>query len=96
MKQLLLGFVVLLSVGSVWAQNVLVDGYYRSDGTYVQGHYRSAPDGNKWNNLGPAKKGQGWNTYGRDRDGDGVWNQYDMDDDNDGLFDDYDDNQYGY
>lgn len=27
-----------------------VKGYYRSNGTYVQGHYRSAPDHNSYNN----------------------------------------------
>lgn len=31
-----------------------VRGYYRSNGTYVQPHYRSSPDGNFWNN---------WSTY---------------------------------
>jgi hypothetical protein len=29
---------------------VRVDGYYRKDGTYVQPHYRSNPDGNPYNN----------------------------------------------
>ncbi len=29
---------------------VYVDGYYRKDGTYVQPHYRSNPDGNPYNN----------------------------------------------
>lgn len=28
-----------------------VNGYYRSDGTYVQPHYRSDPDGNPNNNY---------------------------------------------
>lgn len=30
--------------------DVHVDGYFRKDGTYVRPHYRSAPDGNFWNN----------------------------------------------
>lgn len=30
-----------------------VDGYYRSDGTYVSPHIRSNPDGNPNNNLNP-------------------------------------------
>jgi len=30
--------------------NVWVSGYYRKDGTYVMGHWRSAPDGNPYNN----------------------------------------------
>jgi len=33
---------------------VWVRGYWRSDGTYVRPHWRSAPDGNPWNN---------WSTY---------------------------------
>ena len=32
-----------------YAQN-RVRGYYRKDGTYVQPHYRSKPDGNPFNN----------------------------------------------
>lgn len=28
-----------------------VHGHYRQDGTYVQPHYRSAPDGNPYNNY---------------------------------------------
>jgi hypothetical protein len=39
---------------SVYA-DVWVDGYYRKDGTYVRGHYRSDPDGDFSNN---------WSTYG--------------------------------
>lgn len=34
------------STSDVW-----VDGYYRSDGTYVTGHYRSAPNGNPYDNF---------------------------------------------
>lgn len=34
--------------------DVSVRGYYRSNGTYVQPHYRSNPDGNPYNN---------WSTY---------------------------------
>lgn len=33
------------------AQDTWVDGYTRSNGTYVQGHYRSRPDGNAFNNY---------------------------------------------
>lgn len=32
--------------------DVHVDGYTRSDGTYVNEHYRSAPDGDPYNNYG--------------------------------------------
>jgi hypothetical protein len=34
---------------SVYA--VYVNGYYRSNGTYVKGHERTAPDGNPYNNY---------------------------------------------
>lgn len=34
----------------VAAQDVRVEGYYRKNGTYVQPHYRSRPDGNTSNN----------------------------------------------
>jgi hypothetical protein len=33
------------------ARDVHVRGYFRKDGTYVQPHYRSAPDGNPYNNF---------------------------------------------
>jgi hypothetical protein len=45
---------LLLAVAEVSAQ-VRVGGYRRRDGTYVQPHYRSRPDGNFNNN---------WSTYG--------------------------------
>src|SRR5690606_22626557 len=36
---------------------VFVNGYFRSDGTYVPPHYRSHPDGYAYNNWGPATYG---------------------------------------
>ncbi len=33
------------------SSDVWVDGYYRSDGTYVTGHWRSAPNGNPYDNF---------------------------------------------
>ena len=48
---------VVVVSGASYAQNpyaapatVQVRGYTRSDGTYVQSHTRTAPDGIKWNN----------------------------------------------
>jgi hypothetical protein len=35
--------------------DVWVDGYYKKNGTYVPGHRRTKPDGNRWNN---------WSTQG--------------------------------
>jgi len=58
-KMKLVGFLVMLASvfiiisGTAFA-DVSVRGYYRSNGTYVQPHYRSNPDGNVYNN---------WSTY---------------------------------
>ena len=41
---------VLTSFGISFGQNVHVKGYTKKDGTYVQPHYRSRPDGNVFNN----------------------------------------------
>ena len=47
---------VMLTISSAaFAADVHVDGYYRKDGTYVQPHYRSAPDSSHNNN---------WSTQG--------------------------------
>jgi hypothetical protein len=46
----LVGFILLLNIGMVCAQT-RVDGYYRKDGTYVQPHSRTTPDGNPYNNY---------------------------------------------
>lgn len=44
--------VILLSVNfQLTSAQVKVNGYYRSNGTYVQPHYRSSPDGNPYNNY---------------------------------------------
>lgn len=44
----------VIALASSLFSDVKVKGYYRKDGTYVQPHYRSDPDGNVWNN---------WSTY---------------------------------
>ena len=51
----LLGLFVFALFTNVAVADVHVDGYYRKDGTYVQPHYRSDPDGNPNNN---------WSTQG--------------------------------
>ena len=43
-------FALLLLVADVSVAQVYVRGYYRSDGTYVEPHYRSEPDGKFYNN----------------------------------------------
>lgn len=49
MKPLSLAVIMLLSATAAHAE--WVNGYTRSNGTYVQGHHRSAPDGNRFNNY---------------------------------------------
>ena len=50
--------IAVLLIFSVFAASasadVFVNGYFRSNGTYVQPHYRSSPDSNFYNN---------WSTY---------------------------------
>jgi hypothetical protein len=41
----------LVAQEALAARQVHVRGYYRKDGTYVQPHVRSAPDGNPYNNY---------------------------------------------
>ena len=95
MKQLLVAILfVIFAASSAFAG--WVNGYYRSDGTYVRGHQRSSPDNYKWNNYGPSKSNSELtNPYLRDYDRDGTPNLIDKDDDNDRRLDDYDRNQYG-
>ena len=47
MKKLIL-IIVLIGMSQAYVQ---VSGYFKSNGTYVAPHYRSEPDGVKWNNL---------------------------------------------
>ena len=94
----LLASIITAAVGVtvVWADDVHVKGYYRSDGTYVRPHIRSAPDSVKWNNYGPSRNSsQLLNPRRRDYDRDGIPNYLDLDSDNDGRFDDIDQNPYG-
>jgi len=41
----------LSAIDAAHAQYVHVDGYVRSNGTYVAPHIRTYPDGNPYNNL---------------------------------------------
>lgn len=56
MKKLFFLIVFFLTTALTFAQSeVWVNGYTRSNGTYVQGHYRTAPDytiNNNWTTLG--------------------------------------------
>lgn len=52
MGKLLFTTVTLMALGiSAMAQDTYVDGYTRSDGTYVQPHFRSQPDNYQDNNY---------------------------------------------
>lgn len=44
--------IVLLVLPGLAAADQYVQGHVRSDGTYVQGYYRSSPDAYKFNNYG--------------------------------------------
>jgi hypothetical protein len=50
MKKLAILAAALLAA-SAWAQSVYVAPHVRSDGTFVQGHVRSAPDHSRLNNY---------------------------------------------
>ncbi|WP_211219513.1 hypothetical protein [Desulfovibrio aminophilus] len=53
MKKLIIALclaITLLATSVFAGGKVHVNGYYRKDGTYVQPHMRSAPDGNPYNN----------------------------------------------
>jgi len=64
LRKAVLAAALSLTVGSVALADVFVDGHYRSDGTYVQPHHRSNPDGNFSNN---------WSTYGNVNPYTGQW-----------------------
>ncbi len=92
-KRLFVLFISIMILGAscnVFAQDVWVKGYYRSDGTYVRPHYRSSPDSYKWNNYGPSQNTfELTNPRSRDYDKDGTPNYLDFDDDNDRIWDDW-------
>lgn len=94
-KLVLLVLALFVFTASTYAGDVWVNGYYRSDGTYVRGHYRSSPNQYRYDNYGPSQNDyERYNPRQRDYDGDGIPNYMDYDDDNDGISDDYDSSQY--
>ena len=50
---IMIGLVSVMGLNLNTAANalVLVDGYFKSNGTYVDSHYRTNPDGFCWNNF---------------------------------------------
>lgn len=78
------------------AEDVYVEGYHRSDGTYVRPHVRSAPDNSISNNYGPSQRSSELlNPRTRDYDNDSTPNYLDRDSDNDLYGDEVDSNPYG-
>jgi len=56
MNKLFISIFILLTVFAATSHaQTYVRGYYRSNGTYVAPHTRSAPDSNPYNNLEPAR-----------------------------------------
>jgi len=55
MKKILFALLVIsilvIFAGSAFARDTRVKGYYRSNGTYVQPHYRTSPDNSLLNNY---------------------------------------------
>jgi len=53
-KRIIISTILILIIFSLFLSlafaDVWVSEYYRKDGTYVQGHWRSSPDGNPYNN----------------------------------------------
>jgi hypothetical protein len=49
MKKLI--FILLMCISSIAMADVHVRGHYRSNGTYVQPHYRSSPNGTTLDNY---------------------------------------------
>jgi hypothetical protein len=86
-------FIALATLSGVVLAEKYVSGYTRKDGTYVQGHTKSSPDENRYNNKGSQTYGgsqrdefssgtgatnRSNSSYGwRDNDRDGVINPYD-------------------
>jgi len=64
LRKVVLAGIFSLTVASPALAETFVDGHFRSDGTYVQPHWRSNPDGNFSNN---------WSTQGNVNPYTGQW-----------------------
>jgi hypothetical protein len=58
MKSLLL--LIVIFVGSLASADVYVEGYTRSNGTYVSPHYRSSPNGTTLDNYSTQGNTNPW------------------------------------
>ena len=70
MKKLIVSAIFVVFLLSPVFADTWVNGYYKSNGTYVQGHYRSSPDSyrnNNWStsgNTNPYTGKRGTRTFG--------------------------------
>jgi hypothetical protein len=64
MRKAMLAGALSLTLASPTLADTFVNGHFRSDGTYVEPHYRSTPDGNFSNN---------WSTRGNVNPYTGQW-----------------------
>ena len=55
MKKIIIGIILAISMSTMLLADTYVNGYYKSNGTYVQPHYRSSPNSTTSDN---------WSTYG--------------------------------
>lgn len=55
MKKTILGIIAIAMLSITAQADVYVNGYYKDNGTYVKPHYRSNPDGYKYNNYSYGK-----------------------------------------
>lgn len=94
MKTIIMAAAIILVASTAMAGQTYVKGYQRSDGTYVQGHYRTTPDDIRSNNRDSQSMGgsqrdefsdrngatnRNNSSYGmRDNDGDGIMNSMDL------------------
>lgn len=51
MKKTIIAILITLAFATVASADTYVNGYTRSDGTYVQGHWRSSPNGTTLDNY---------------------------------------------
>lgn len=55
---IIFAIIAIVTANNAHAQYKRVNGYYKSNGTYVEPHLRSAPDGNPYNNYGSQMNGR--------------------------------------
>lgn len=69
---ILLSIFFLSEIVQAWDNDVYVNGYQHSDGTYVRPHYKSHPDGDVFNNWSTKEN---INPYTRKRGTRDLWKE---------------------